>query len=136
MQKKCHQTAFCLGFTWGHTPRRLAQKSLFRCHFCLYITLLHESHSQAGFSVSLKVASSQLCHSPQSCRVTPARACAAGMMGLLAETHLSPWPNVTSTLRCNFNLCAPDGDLAPGQPFSKLFSQCPTWALNKNAFNE
>lgn len=63
-------TAFCLGLTWVNVPRRLAQKSLLRCHFCLPKTLLHESHSQASFSAAPKLSSPQPCHSTKNYRVT------------------------------------------------------------------
>lgn len=42
-------TAFCLGLTWGNMPGSLSQ-SPFRCHFCLSVTLLHESYSQDSVS--------------------------------------------------------------------------------------
>ena len=137
-------TAFCLGLTWVNVPRRLAQKSLFRCHFCLPKTLLHESHSQAGFSAAPKLSSPQSCHSPQSyrdthsamaCAVGPGRGCSSGEAPSRAS-RFQPCPNAPRTLRYNFNLHPLDRDLAPCPHFSKPFSQCPTQALNKCAMSK
>lgn len=57
------------GLDLGEHAKSLAQR-LFRCHFCLSITLLHESYSQASFLAAPKLSSSQSCHSLQSYCVT------------------------------------------------------------------
>lgn len=121
-------TAFCLGLTWVNMPRRLAQKSLFRCHFCLSKAPLHESHSQASFSMAPKLSSPQSCLSSQSYCVTLALQWPmllpdpGPVQGASSEEALrQPGLNVTTALRYNLNVHSPHGDLAPCLHFSKPF---------------